>query len=253
MITMIALKRNDKIIIIAAIAVIVIAGVGIAAYTPEDIDDIELPMNGNQYTITWKTTSGTTETISGFASKDAAKNEQFTIDEKNIKSIMVNMSWVDDKTTLLGRFGLDTMQLKITDPDGGDHSKQVQSTRKTGRGDISITIPVNDRYPTIDVIEANSSIEAEEMVKSEHSSDMFTNEEFQIKVSCSIGERRILKRIFERGNSYSIEISYEYYYPSATEETASNNNMEMFNDLTGNNYKPPFLSMIIGTGCGRYI
>ena len=131
---MIALKKNDKIIIIAAIAVIVIAGVGIAAYTPEDTNDIELPMNENQFTITWKTTSGTTESMSGFASKDAVKKDTFTIDQKNIKSITVNMSWVDDRTTLRGRFGLDTLELKVTDPDGNDKKAQATSQKRSGQG-----------------------------------------------------------------------------------------------------------------------
>jgi hypothetical protein len=250
---MIALKKNDKIIIIAAIAVIIIAGVGIAAYTPKTTNDIKLPMNGDQYTITWKTTAGTTETMSGFAPKDAVKKDMFTIDEKNIKSITINMSWVDDKTTLFGRFGLDTLELKVTNPDGEEYRQQKQSAKKTGQGKVSVTIPVNDRYPDIEVIEANNSIQAEEMIKSDYSSDKFTNEEFQIAVSCLIGEKRILKKFFERGNNYNIEISYDYYYPTATEETMPDNNIDMFNDMQGQNYKPPFLSMIIGTGCGRYI
>ncbi len=250
---MIALKKNDKIIIIAAIAVIVIAGVGIAAYTPEDTDDIELPMNENQFTITWKTTSGTTESMSGFASKDAVKKDTFTIDQKNIKSITVNMSWVDDRTTLLGRFGLDTLELKVTDPEGNDKKAQATSQKRSGQGKVSVTIPVNDRYPEIDVIEANNSIEAEEMVKSDHSSDKFTNEEFQVAVSCLIGEKRIIRKFLDKGNNYNIEISYDYYYPSAMEETMPDDNIDMFNDMSNGYYKPPFLSMIIGTGCGRYI
>ena len=250
---MISLKKNDKIIVIAAIAVILIAGAGIAAYSPEDQDNIQLPMNGNQYTITWKTTSGITETLSGFASKDAVKKDIFTIDDNNIKSITLNMSWVDDKTTLLGRFGLDTLQLKVTDPDGVEYQKQMTSAKKTGQGKVSITISVNDRHPTVEVIEANSSIEAEETVRSEYPSEKFTNKEFQIAVSCLIGEKRIIKKFFEKGNNYNIEISHDYYYPTATEEMTSNDNGDIMNDPKEENYKPPFLSMIIGTGCGRYI
>ena len=250
---MISLKKNDKIIIIAAIAVIIIAGVGIAAYTPEDIEDIDLPMTGNSYTITWNTASGSTEKLSGFASKDAVKKEMFTIDEKNIKSIMVNMSWVDDKTTFLGRFGLDTMELKVTDPAGEVHKDQMTSAKKTKQGKVSVTIDVLNRYPDINVIEANSSIEAEEMVKAEYSDDTFSNEEFEIAVSCLIGEKRIIKKLLEKGNNYNIEISYEYFYPTATEEMMTDDNGDMFNNMQEENYKPPFLSMIIGTGCGRYI
>ena len=250
---MISLKKNDKVIIIAAIAVIIIAGVGIAAYTPEDNEDINLPMTGNAYTITWNAASGSTEKLSGFASKDAVKKDMFTIDEKNIKSIIVNMSWVDDKTTFLGRFGLDTLELKVTDPAGEIYRDQMTSVKKTKQGKVSATIDVLNRYPDINIIEANNSIEAEELVKSEYSDDTFSNEEFEIAVSCLIGEKRIIKKFLERGNNYNIEISYEYFYPTAAEEITTNDNGDILNDLSGENYKPPFLSMIIGTGCGRYI
>ncbi|MBU0498151.1 MAG: hypothetical protein KKC68_06825 [Candidatus Thermoplasmatota archaeon] len=250
---MITLKKNDKIIIIAAVAVIIIAGVGIAAYTPEDVKETYAPMMGNSYTITWNTASSNSETISGSASKDAVKKVTYMLDQKNIKSITFNMSWTDDKATLLNRFGLDTLELKITAPDGTEERAQATSAKKTKQGKVSITMMVNSRPPTIDVIQANSSTEAEIKAENNPSSEKFTKEEFDLAISVLIGEKRILKKFMDKGNGFKIDITYEYYYPTVFEETIEETGDNMFNDIRGQNYKPPFLSMIIGTGCGRYI
>lgn len=252
---MIRLKMNDKIIIIIAIIIIIIAGIGIAAYNPpeEEIKD-KLDADMNTYMVDWDARTNSL-LYSDFAGKKSPYEENITINHGNLKEIMFNLSWTDDKATILSRFGLDTLTLEVETPDGTLYQESDKSASKTREGNVLISIPVNG-MPSTDTIQANDSYEAEEKLKEEPYSNLkWVNEEFNIKVSVKIGEIRILKKMRDSGNDFDLEITYDYYSATLTEEetkeTASNNDSS--NDENKDSDIPPYLSMIIGTGCGRYI
>ena len=252
---MIRLKMNDKIIIIIAVVIIIIAGIGIAAYNPpeEEIND-KLDYGMISYMVDWDVRTNSL-IYSDFAGKKSPYEENITINHGNLKEIMFNLSWTDDKATIRGRFGLDTLTLEVTTPDGTLYQESDKSASRTREGNVLISIPVNG-MPSTDTIKANDSYEAEEKLKEEPYSNLkWVNEEFNIKVSVKIGEIRILKKMRDSGNDFDLEMTYDYYSPSLTEDETKDtgSNSDTTNDLNEESDTPPYLSMIIGTGCGRYI
>ncbi len=252
---MINLKKNDKLIIIIAVVIIIISGIGIAAYNPPDEEDNDkMPVIGNTYTVDWNEKTNSIF-FTEFVEKNTPYEGTVSINRGNLKEIIFNLSWVDNKATILNRFGLDTLSIEITTPSGTVYEDSDRSAKGSKEGNIEIAIPVNG-MPSTDSIMANDSSEAEEKLNQEpYYNDKWVNEIFDIKISVKIGEIRILKKLRDSGNDFELEVSYDYYSATLTEEETKETGSgdESFDDLKEEEYTPPYLSMIIGTGCGRYI
>jgi len=251
---MINLKKNDKIIIIVAVIIIIISGIGIAAYNPPDLDEDEkIPIGEYTYNIDWDLRTSSL-LYTDFANKGTPFEATVLINQGNLKEIVFNLSWVDDKATILNRFGLDTLTLEVTTPDGTVYEESGKSASKSKEGNVVIPISVNG-MPQMDSIDANNTSEAEEILNEEpYFDDEWMNEPFEVKVSVKVGEIRILKKMRDSGNNFDLEITYDYYDAMLTEEEMKETGENIkLNELMEEEYTPPYLSMIIGTGCGRYI
>jgi hypothetical protein len=252
---MINLKKNDKLIIIIAVVIIIISGIGIAAYNPpEEVIDEKIVVRGNTYTVDWNEKTNSIY-YSEFVEKNTPYEGTVSINRGNLKEIIFNLSWVDNRATILNRFGLDTLTIEITTPDGTIYEESDRSASGSKEGNIEIAIPVNG-MPSTDSITANNSMDAEEKLNQEpHYNDKWVNEIFDIKISVQIGEIRILKKMRDSGNDFELEVSYDYYSPTLTEEEVKDTGSgdDSVDNLNEEEYTPPYLSMIIGTGCGRYI
>ena len=251
---MINLKKNDKLIIIIAVVIIIISGIGIAAYNPPEEVDEKIVVKGNTYTVDWNEKTNSLF-YSEFVDKNTPYEGTVSINRGNLKEIIFNLSWIDNRVTLFGRFGLDTLTIEITTPDGTIYEESERSASRSKEGNIEIVIPVNG-MPSTETIMANNSIEADEKLNQEpYYNDKWVNEIFDIKISVQIGEIRILKKMRDSGNDFELEVSYDYYSSTLTEEEVkeTGNGDDSIDDLNEEEYTPPYLSMIIGTGCGRYI
>ena len=136
---MISLKKNDKIIIIVAVVVLVIAGVGVAMYqSPKTSNVLPSTITGEKtFDVIWTIRNGTLDTISEFAGKKSPYEGTVMIPEGNVKSITFNLSWTDDHMTFLKRMGLDTLTLEVTTPDGVTFTETNKSAPITGEGTIT--------------------------------------------------------------------------------------------------------------------
>ena len=255
---MINLKKNDKLIIIVAVAVIIVAAIGIAAYKPTETKINGLSEIGeNTYTVTWEKKTNSLSPISDFAVKNDPFNESYSIAAPTgsvcvLTNVDFQIIWQDDKTIgILIKRGLDTLTAEIAPMDG-----ESQTYNEQGGGNETLSFRVNN-MPYSDSIEAENVDEAEQEFY-----NMFTGQDttsFDITVSVTTGEplRRPLKFLSDKGNDFEIKVTYEYYYATLTEEetegTGSDGGDNSFDNLKEEEYVPPFLSMIIGTGCGKYI
>jgi hypothetical protein len=211
---MINLKRNDKLIIIVAVAVIILAAIGIAAYNPPE-NGIIKPLLGtdeNSYLITWEKKTNS-DTISDFAGKNTP-----------------------------------TAEISSTEMDGDN-----QTYYGEGSGNETLFFNVN-KVPLLDSVEAEDISEAQQKIKDRFSGQHTTS--FDVTVSVKTGEpfRRLFKFLRDSGNDFEIKITYDYYHVSIEEEikeTGSDGDNDSFGDIEEE--VPPFLSMIIGTGSGRFI
>ena len=117
---------------------------------------------------------------------------------------------------------------------------------------VSNGIPSNEPIEAMDMYEAEGELQNNESYYHE----TWSNEDFTITVYVKVGELRPLKKLLEKGNNFKLDVSYEYYYPTPIEEESENKTMNEsenpFEDLE-EEYMPPYVSMILSTGCGRFI
>jgi hypothetical protein len=253
-----SLKKNDKIVIIVAVIILAFAGVGVAMYqSPQTTSNISSTITGKSYDVSWTLRNGSLSTISDFAGKKSPYQGTIMIPEKNVKSITFNLSWTDDHMTFMKRMGLDSLTLEVTMPNDTYYFTETnKSAQITGEGTISHTI-VNGIIPPSKPIEADNVQDAQTKLKEKsYNDDSWTEKEITINVSVQIGEIRILKKMRDKGNDFELKITYQYYDGVLKEDinknTGGDNNISP-EDPWAQQVIPPYISMIVNTGCGRYV
>lgn len=253
---MISLKRNDKIIILVAIIIVVIAGVGVAMYKPPVttyVPPSSTTTAGQSFNVSWILRNASLDKISEFASKKTPFTSGIEISQGNIKSITFNMSWVDDHTTFFKRAGLDTLTLEITTPDGDVITVSNISAPKTKEGRVSVVLTSNI-IPPVGPIPADDYAAAQaQLNKKPYLDDTWMNRNFSYKVSCKIGEKRPIPRLLDKGNAFDLEINYQYYQGIIQQGQMKSTGNSSAMPPPENPWEPPYMSMIISTGCGRFV
>ncbi len=208
---MINLKKNDKLIIIIAVAVVIVAGIGIAAYNPPDDENINMGGNGGvgTYNVMWNTHTKMVS-VDGemYAGKSSPFSTEITIDHENIIKVTVEISWEDDSIYgILITKGADTLTAEVSfDPE--PWTSEYNGTKEFIKNMNSLP------YDT--TIEAETETEAYDKLAEGYTDDSLT---FTIDVSVITGEklRRPLKYFRDQGNAFDLTITYEYYEASLTE------------------------------------
>lgn len=201
------LKKNDKIILIVGVVIIIAAAIGIALYTSVDSDDLEIPEEPENKTfeVSW-TKNSKTMGFTGTAAK--SYNDPFSVDSpiySVLTKIDINVVWNDDSTYgLLIKRGLDTLTAEIT------YNGESQRKSSKGSGNMSYDFSIND-MPNLDSIESTNFNDALETVRA-----MFSGENkatFDTTINVDTGERiwRLFKFIRDKGNKFELQITYHYY------------------------------------------
>ena len=205
---MIMLKKNDKIIILIAVVVLIVAAIGIAAYNaPEDDNDSGTggKTGDNTYMVTWETDTHDVSLSSDmYAGKSEPYTDEITITDMNIKKVIVNISWEDDSWYgILRAKGLDTLYAEIMVDEKSD------SWESTGYGETEMMYSIHPMPPD-GPLYADSMEDAEEILESEMYDDSIT---ITLDVSVQTGEPifRPLKYLGDQGNDFTIQIWYETY------------------------------------------
>jgi hypothetical protein len=255
---MISLKKNDKIIVIVAVVILAIAGVGVAMYqSPKTSSVLPSTITGEKnYDVIWTIRNGSLNTISEFAGKKSQYEGTVLIPEGNVKCITFNLSWTDDHMTIMKRRGLDSLTLEVTTPDGRTFMETSTSAPITGEGTITHTVSTGI-IPPVSLIKADDEKNAQAKLKGKpYYDDSWTDKDIYINVSVQIGEIRILKQMRDKGNDFELKITYQYYDGALKEDTTKNTGGDSNTppeDPWAEQETPPYISMIINTGCGRYV
>jgi len=223
---MIKLKKNDKLIIIIAVAVVIVAAIGIAAYNPSNDDENNTDAHSGMksYDVTWQTSSRKiTVEDECYAGKSTPYNTEINIDHENIAKVTIKISWDDDSKYfgILSR-GEDLLTAEVT------YNGITETWDSMGNGSYEFYYIINS-MPYDTTIEAENGMQAEEMLEEDYTDDSLM---FTIDVSVQTGEKifRPLKFLRDKGNSFELDISYEYYEAFLTEgymdETGEDNNNE---------------------------
>jgi len=240
------LKKNDKLILIVGVVILIVAAIAIAFYTSADVDDIDVFTESDKKTfdITWNEVSTEMPVINGKAEKSYSESESISSPDGSILTkVEFQLIWADDYTTgLLINKGEDTLTAKIGKP-----GAEPEIKTSTKQGTITFSFPVNDR-PSDNYVEAEDSDEAKDIVD-----EWFPNENeasFDVKVNVQTGERfgfRILKnirRIQDKGNNFNLKITYTYYVFNIEEPEEDGND--------GDDVPPTGLGGDYNGACGEF-
>lgn len=239
------LKKNDKLILIVGVVILVIAAIGVAIYTSPDIEDITAGDTEPDYitfTFSWKKNIGeTTIEDSLFINKNTQHSDSFSVTTPSgsiLTDVEVQINWMDDYDYgLLIKKGEDTLTANI-----GQQGSEPKQETSTGSGNITFNFKLNDNPPLTDYIEAEDKTDAEMIID-----DIYMGENtasFNMEVSLETGERllRPLKYLRDKGNDIELKTKYTYYVynvdePEENEEEDKTTGDDGYNISLGEFYK----------------
>jgi hypothetical protein len=178
---------------------------------------------------------------SNFVSKDDECIIKEKINKPNLHEINFNLTWIDDKTTFNGAAGLDSLTMDVTNPDGKSVAKTAKSSKNSKNGVINIEFSVNKNAPKSKIFEIEESEKNFKIDIDDFNNYKWTDKEFIIKISVEIGEIRLLKRLAEKGNPFTLTISYSYFYPSIYGENRTYEQSFIEGSMKESSYIPPYL------------
>jgi hypothetical protein len=204
------LKKNDKIILVVGVVILIVAGAGIALYrTPSDSNKMNNKTDeGNYYfEYTWEEKTASLATASPRVEKDDSFEKTYTIKTPEgaiLTQIKVNIQWEDDNTFgILRTKGQDVVTETVTFKGSSDDKES------TLKGNDNFTFKVNS-VPK-DGNKYASSLSEFQLEFDEEFGNMNTAE-VDVMVSIEPGEPwwRILFNK-DTGNIVDITIDYTYY------------------------------------------
>ncbi|HEC89056.1 MAG TPA: hypothetical protein ENI44_00535 [Thermoplasmatales archaeon] len=217
------LKKNDKIIVIAGVIILIISAIGIALYTsPSGREVGEITPPSKTFFYTWNKESRETTLGEGkfFVNKKTPFEQTFNISVDEgcvLNTINIHLTWTDDVTYgIIKKKGLDTLDAKVV-----CNGKELDASTK-GNGDYWFNFTINEK-PEDGSIEAKNESEVEQSIK-----DSIYNKNsasFTVTVRIETGERlwRLLKYLKDKGNDFDLSATYTYYYYTIEENTSSEN------------------------------
>jgi hypothetical protein len=244
-----ALKKNDKIIAIAGVLILIVAAISIVVLygSQEKVEEIT-PVT-TAFDVKWIKGSGVvpaTQLGQLFAGKKADYTKSLVISAPAgsvLTKVEFKFNWKDDHTYGLLKNkpkGLDTVTAKIA---MGDETPQ--SYPSTGKGNKTFSFDVGN-MPQDESVDAADISEVEQIVK-DNSTDK-NEASFKITVNCKIGEKRLrlLKYIKDKGNGFNLQVTYEYVTPQITDQSSGAPPETPPSDEPST----PYLGMLITTGSG---
>jgi len=247
MVFLMNLKKNDKIILIVGVAILIIAGIGIAVYTSPDTDELKVgdtEPDYYSYSYNWiKNTAENTLNDKVYVEKSSTYNDNLAINSpigSVITNIIIEIIWEDDYTYgILKSRGEDTLSITMTDEKGITITESA-----TGGENITFQFRSINDVPSSDSILAEDKTDAinilEGMIEGENKAN------FDIEATVETGERllRPLKFFRDKGNDFQIKVKYDYYIYELEEpikdlddENKTTNNNDGTNIGLGDFYK----------------
>jgi len=229
------LKKNDKIILIAGVAILIIAGIGIAVYTSPDTEEIKVgDTEPDYYSFSYSWIKNSADNIIDdniYVEKSSTYNDDLTINSPTgsvITYIAIEFIWEDDYTYgIFRKKGEDTLTVTVND------GKGVSTTESATNGE-NLTFQFNsiNDVPSSDSILAEDKTDAMNILNGMIAGENGAN--FDIEVNVETGERlfRPLKFLRDKGNDFQIKVNYDYYLYELEEPIDDLNDDE---DKTTNN------------------
>jgi hypothetical protein len=226
------MRKEHVLFSIASVFLLLGTSIGVYVYstqrnTPQS-NDAHTPTRA--YKVTWETTSLEPIQITGFAGRDSEYTNTISFSEPNLNGLQCDLSWIDDKATVLNHCGLDTLTLQITCPDGTTFQDSAKSSPKTKLGTAEVIVPLKTERLAPMTLYSSDVSEVTSRVQDTFDTT-WVNQPFHIKVTDQIGELRPLKRMQDQGNDFTLIIVPMYSTASITDVTPTTLDT---NDTQGN-------------------
>jgi hypothetical protein len=234
------LARNDKIIIVVGVVVLLIAAVAVGLYTQEEPKVETKTPKTEGIDVTWSTLTKTYPTTNDFVGKRQIYNETISITGNNIMTVHVKINWTDDNTYFgLLSHGQDTLTAELT------YKGITLSETSVGNGTIDFSFTINNR-PTTTHFDNETDLMA---LQTQNALSL------DLQVSVKTGEklRRPLQFIKDKGNDFDLTISYDYfeYQEMYTQNNPDNGDDTTTTDLTSEDV-PAYIATLINAGSTRW-
>jgi len=213
------LKRNDKIIAVVGVVILVIAAIGIIFYySNEDTEEKDTDDEIDTFYVQWERKEETGQTITG-TSEGETYMDSITVSAPQgcvLTNVEMTLSFEDDNIWgLIFKKGYDTLDAKITGPSS---SNVNELGPMTGEGNETLRIGVYDIPSSMD-IEAETEEDAKQIAEEEYMDS--DSAEFDIEVTITAGEkfkflmpiRSLLNTLKDKGDDFDLSIKYTYYEP----------------------------------------
>ncbi|MEM0493365.1 MAG: triple tyrosine motif-containing protein [Candidatus Thermoplasmatota archaeon] len=161
------------------------------------------------YSVNWHIDNSTYVDDVCYASRWKPWVKNIKITPENIKTLEIQIKWIDDYTSRFLRHGEDKIILTLI--------KNKTYERYYGRcdnnkGSIYFISDILTLKPDNKNIQAESIEEAYNKIYLDNKTT-WPNHGFTIKISCLTGEIRPVRRLIDRGNLFSITVNVTYYKP----------------------------------------
>lgn len=216
-----SLKKNDKIVAILGVAILVIAGIAIFLYPQDDTIGKPTEPVKKSFEVIWEQKTETTSYDTEYVTMGEPYSKSFTFGKNSgvLTSVSIRIEWEDDNTYgILKKHGQDTLTLNI-----GLAGGAVQNYEGTGSGNETLSFSSINVKPTVNTIEAENRDEADiELMNITRGKG---SAEFNVEGTIVVGEgfkifqpiRSLLNK--DSGNDFSLYVTYTYWYPEIVEDT----------------------------------
>ena len=246
------LKKNDKIILIVGVVILIASGAGIALYNVDDADDSSLVEDSEMtYEYTWTKKTGETNLGSNiYAGKGDTYDSSLTLTAPTgsvLTKVDIELNWEDDSTygLLSKNKGQDTLEGFIT------FGSKEESIDSVGSGNITVYFDKINDVPIDDSVQATSEQGAKDTINGLISGN--NKATFDVYIDITPGEKiwRLLKWTRDKGNEFDLVATYTYYTYDLDDTDSSDDNDDDDTKNTGDDFGHNIGEFYINLGYGR--
>ena len=224
MVLLMNLQKNDKIIAVVGVIVLIVAAIGIVLYYPTEEDDTLEPITEDElieYMVNYEVTEEMiTPENTNYVVKDKIigngdYQSSFEVSEDNLKEVEIFVEYTDTRTgRLLKLFSQDTLSVIITDED----ENEIGTMTFKGSGNDTLTISGSAPESFVAILAKNPNEAREKLIENLTMMETGLTEKYNIQVSLNNGENIILRPLrwlLEKigSDGFNLEITaYHYYY-----------------------------------------
>ncbi|MGC9554287.1 MAG: hypothetical protein ACP5EK_03160 [Thermoplasmatota archaeon] len=205
------MDRRDRIVVFAGIVILVIALAGVLLQG-EESTEAEKTVEMRTFNVNWNEKTGSYRE-EGYVAKGGTETFNFSINKEGLTGVTFTLEWSDDwsRGFIIPWNWSDTLELSVSAPSGVQFSG---SSTVSGTGSPLEVEAAMGTTPNSMQVNASNMTAVQEMVKEKYMSSTGSG---VWQASVGISTKPFL---LDRGNDFTIHVSYSYFEPAISEVTS---------------------------------